>query len=285
MGVAFCHRGADGRRGVDAGGPFRAASARGTATRTDWAGTALLVIGLVSLLLAISQGGQLGLVFVPVLGLFLLAAVSLSALAFVELRTTTPLIDMRTLARPALAVTNGITLFVGFIPYIFYIGLPALLQAPRHPDRPRFHSDRNRTRLAARGDPGVPGWPIRAAADWPRRLQVHGDSGVAVMASGHRGGDRPDSIAMVVAFFSLVGLGNGLVFPSAPNSCKSGSSQRSGCRHGCQRRAAHRRLCVGGPDRHVILATVAVSESGAATMSSFSMLFLVAAAVSAPAPC
>ena len=103
---------------------FVPASSKGKTTRTDWAGTALLVLGLVSLLLAISQGGRWGWASPSVLGLFALAIASLIALVLVELRTEAPLLDMRTLARPALAVTNGLSLFLGFIPYLSTLACP-----------------------------------------------------------------------------------------------------------------------------------------------------------------
>lgn len=260
------------------------ASAKGSATRTDWAGTVLLVVGLVSLLLGISQGGGWGWASWPVLGLFLLAAASLSALVCVELRTTTPLIDMRTLARPALAVTNGITLFVGFIPYVFYIGLPVLLQAPPASGFGHgftvtetglallpgailvFLGGRFAPLLIGRVGP-------KSTATLAFALMAVGGIGVAI---------APGSVAMVVVFFSLVGLGNGIGFSVCADlvarlSPRDEVAAAMGV-NGVLRTVGS---ALGAPIATVILATVAVSASGTATMVSFSTLFIVAAVVSA----
>ncbi|OYD70698.1 MFS transporter [Rhodococcus sp. OK302] len=263
---------------------FVPASSRGTASRTDWVGTALLVVGLVSLLLAISQGGSWGWISLPVLGLFLLAVISLFALVVVELRITTPLIDMRTLARPALAVTNGLTLFLGFIPYIFYVGLPVLLQAPLASGNGHGFTV-TETGLALLpgailvflGGRFAPLLILRIGAKSTAFLALTlmgiGSIGVAI---------APGNLAMVVVFFSLVGLGNGVGFSVCADLVASLAPRDEVAAamgvNGVLRTVGS---ALGAPIATVVLATVAVSEAGAATLPSFSTLFIVAAAVSA----
>ncbi|TDP94316.1 MFS transporter [Leucobacter luti] len=193
---------------------FVPASVRGEAARTDWPGTLLLSTGLLALLLAISQGGKWGWGSWAVLALLALAVAALWVLGVVERRTSSPLIDVRTLARPALAVTNGLTLFLGFVPYLFYIGLPVLLQATTASG---FGQGFTVTQTGIALLPGAvlvflggrfAPWLIRRAG--AKRTAI---LALAVMGLGSIGiAAAPGSLTVIVAFFSLVGLGNGIGF-------------------------------------------------------------------------
>jgi MFS family permease len=98
--------------------------------RTDWPGIGLLAGGLVGVLLAVSQGGAWGwgsprTVVVGAAGLLLLAL-----LVLVELRQESPLVDVRTFRHGPLALVSVLTVAVGFVPYVCYVALPVLMQAP-----------------------------------------------------------------------------------------------------------------------------------------------------------
>lgn len=262
---------------------FVPASTRGQAARTDWPGTALLTVGLLALLLAISQGGSWGWASAAVLGLFLLAAVALTALVLVERRTAAPLIDVRTLARPALAVTNGLTLFLGFIPYLFYVGLPVLLQGD---PAAGFGQGFTVTQTGLALLPGAilvflggrfaPWLIARTSSKLTALLALSvmgvGSIGIAVV---------PDSLWVIVAFFSLVGLGNGIGFAVVSDLVASLAPRTEIAAalgvNGVLRTVGS---ALGAPIATAVLTSVAVAANGASTLGSFSALFVIGAVVS-----
>jgi MFS family permease len=98
----------------------------------DVAGTVLLSLGLVALLLAITQGSHAGWLSTPVLGLFVTAAVFLAALAVVEKRTPHPLLEPSVfLDRPMLLTHCAAALFYAAA-LIFFLLVPTLAQLPTH---------------------------------------------------------------------------------------------------------------------------------------------------------
>ncbi|MGQ4485726.1 MFS transporter [Streptomyces sp. 372A] len=98
--------------------------------RFDVPGALGLAAGLVSLLLAVSKGADWGWASTTTIGLFAAAVVILLAWGFWELRTTDPLVDLRTTARPRVLITNIASLFVGFGMYAGMLIAPQLLQFP-----------------------------------------------------------------------------------------------------------------------------------------------------------
>jgi MFS family permease len=101
-----------------------------TAHRVDVPGAVLLSGALVSLLLAISEGGTWGWSSGPVPGLFAGAAVLLAAFAAVELRVAAPLVDLRMLRHRALATTNAATLVAGAAMFGAVTLIPQFVQTP-----------------------------------------------------------------------------------------------------------------------------------------------------------
>ncbi|MFJ3492178.1 MFS transporter [Streptomyces sp. NPDC086091] len=104
------------------------AAARGQ--RFDLPGALGLGAGLVCLLLAVSKGADWGWGSGTTLGLFAAAVVTLVAWGFWEIRTTDPLTDLRTTARPRVLLTNLASVFVGFAMYASMLVMPQLLQFP-----------------------------------------------------------------------------------------------------------------------------------------------------------
>lgn len=98
--------------------------------RFDVPGALGLAVGLVSLLLAISEGADWGWGSATTLGLFALAVVALAGWGWWERRTTDPLIDLRTAAVPRVLLTNAASIFVGFAMYASMLVMPQLLQFP-----------------------------------------------------------------------------------------------------------------------------------------------------------
>ncbi|MEH0581430.1 MULTISPECIES: MFS transporter [Streptomyces] len=98
--------------------------------RFDLPGAIGLGVGLVALLLAVSKGADWGWGSATTLGLFAVAVVALLAWGLWEVRTTDPLVDLRTTARPRVLLTNVASVFVGFGMYASMLVMPQLLQFP-----------------------------------------------------------------------------------------------------------------------------------------------------------
>ncbi|WP_055611085.1 MFS transporter [Streptomyces phaeochromogenes] len=101
-----------------------------TGGRFDLVGSLGLSAALVSLLLAISKGADWGWGSGTTLGLFAVAAVVLVAWGFYELRTSQPLVDLRTTARRQVLFTNLASIAFGFSMFAMSLVLPQLLQLP-----------------------------------------------------------------------------------------------------------------------------------------------------------
>ncbi|WP_436735739.1 MFS transporter [Streptomyces sp. BBFR102] len=108
--------------------PSVPATAKGQ--RFDAVGAVGLGAGLVCLLLAVSKGAEWGWGSATTLGLFAASALALLAWGAWELRTTDPLVDLRTTARPRVLLTNVASVFVGFAMYASMLVMPQLLQFP-----------------------------------------------------------------------------------------------------------------------------------------------------------
>jgi MFS family permease len=98
--------------------------------RFDLPGAIGLGAALVSLLLAISKGGEWGWGSPRVLGLLGAAVVLFAVWGRLELRTRTPLVDLRVSARPAVLWTNAASVLVGFSMFAGFLLTTQVLQAP-----------------------------------------------------------------------------------------------------------------------------------------------------------
>ncbi|MDQ8045842.1 MAG: MFS transporter, partial [Patulibacter sp.] len=96
----------------------------------DLPGIGLLVTGLVALILAISQGGDWGWGSPEVLALLVGAVAVLGALVVVERRRPNPLLDVKALSNPPIALTNLASVFVGFALFASFTGTANYVQAP-----------------------------------------------------------------------------------------------------------------------------------------------------------
>lgn len=98
--------------------------------RFDIPGALALAAGLVCLLLAVSKGGDWGWSSATTLGLFAAAVVILLGWGWFELRTSDPLVDLRTTVRRQVLLTNLTSVVVGFSMYAQSLAAPQLLQLP-----------------------------------------------------------------------------------------------------------------------------------------------------------
>ncbi|MFF4249885.1 MFS transporter [Streptomyces sp. NPDC001663] len=101
-----------------------------TGGRFDLVGSLGLSAGLVSLLLAVSKGGDWGWTSGTTLGLGAAAVVILGAWGWWELKAKQPLVDLRTTAKPQVLFTNLASVALGFSMFAMSLVLPQLLQLP-----------------------------------------------------------------------------------------------------------------------------------------------------------
>jgi MFS family permease len=103
-------------------------SAVRTRGRFDIIGAVGLSAFLVCLLLAVSKGNSWG--TAEIVGLYVVAAAIVPLWGWYELRTTSPLVDLRVSARPAVLFTNLAALLIGFSFYANSLSTAQLVQEP-----------------------------------------------------------------------------------------------------------------------------------------------------------
>jgi len=106
----------------------------GAPGRSDLAGALVLTVGLVALLLGITEGPARGWSSAGVLGLFGLAVAALLGFVAVERRAADPLIDMGLLGSRPLLVAHLGALALGGNQFICYVLVPRLAELPRATD-------------------------------------------------------------------------------------------------------------------------------------------------------
>lgn len=102
-----------------------------TPGRLDLLGAFILTVGLVSVLLAISEGESWGWGSGKTLGLLVLGAVALVVFVLVELRVKEPLIDMRLMKLRGVWTAHVVALVFGFAMFGTFVLVPTLLQLPK----------------------------------------------------------------------------------------------------------------------------------------------------------
>jgi MFS family permease len=98
--------------------------------RFDVAGAIVLSVSLASFLLAISKGASWGWGSGEVIGLLVLAAVSMAIWIPLQLKVAHPMVDLMTSTRPPVLLTNIATFFVGFAMFINGLVTAQELQLP-----------------------------------------------------------------------------------------------------------------------------------------------------------
>jgi EmrB/QacA subfamily drug resistance transporter len=101
-----------------------------TPGRLDILGTFILAIGLVSILLAISEGSTWDWGNWKTIGLLILGAVALVAFVLVELRVKSPLIDVRLFKIRGVWTAHVVALVFGFAMFGIFLVIPVILELP-----------------------------------------------------------------------------------------------------------------------------------------------------------
>lgn len=199
-------------RWIPAGEP----AARG---RLDLPGAALLGLGLVALLLALTLGPSWGWTSAGVLGLFVLAVVAFAVLVVVERRRDDPLIDVAELTDRPMFMTHAAAFLFGAGSYFFYLAMP--LFAQQDPAATGIGFGASVTMAGLLMLPGmlaiIPAGMVvgRMAAAWgPRWPLVAGfalaAAGAVLLAVAHA------QMWQHLLFYAVVGAGSGLALGSLP---------------------------------------------------------------------
>ncbi|RYE10618.1 MAG: MFS transporter [Hyphomicrobiales bacterium] len=105
-------------------------SGRGSGGRVDFLGAIGLAIGLVGVLLAISQGNRWGWTSTATLTSIAVGVVAFAIWGWYELRVGNPLVDLRVSVRPAVLLTNLASVAMGFALFSSSVSFPQLLGLP-----------------------------------------------------------------------------------------------------------------------------------------------------------
>ena len=112
-------------------GVWRLPRRPGAATGSlDWAGAALLGLGLVLLILPLEEGNDWGWGSARVLGSLAAAVLVLIGFVLFERRVTHPLVTTRMLSHRPIVVANLTGLFLGFSMFAVFLAVSALVQTP-----------------------------------------------------------------------------------------------------------------------------------------------------------
>jgi EmrB/QacA subfamily drug resistance transporter len=99
-------------------------------SRVDYLGATLLSLGLIAMLLALTEGEHWGWTSGRILGLAAAATAFLVAWAVAELRVPEPMVDMRMLARRQVLFTNLTALVAGFAMFGSFVLVPNFVETP-----------------------------------------------------------------------------------------------------------------------------------------------------------
>jgi MFS family permease len=97
--------------------------------RPDWLGAGLLSLGLAALLLVVSEGHRWGFGSPRTVVLGMLGVGVMAAWVQVERRAGDPIVDLRLIARPPMALLNVCTFLVGYAMFAVFTTLPAFFAA------------------------------------------------------------------------------------------------------------------------------------------------------------
>jgi MFS family permease len=186
--------------------------------RFDLLGALGLGAALVCLLLAISKGSEWGWLGPPVLGLLAAAAVLFVLWGRHELRSRTPLVDLRVSARPTVLWTNIASTVIGFAMFAGFLVTTQILQAPRETGY-GFGLSLVTAGLALLpiGAVMMVFSPLSARISRRRGARITIVLGTSVLALGNLlMATLPPSAALVVAAASTTAIGAALAYSALP---------------------------------------------------------------------
>ncbi|MEA2382700.1 MAG: hypothetical protein QOH72_2671 [Solirubrobacteraceae bacterium] len=190
-----------------------------TPGRIDFAGAGFLAVGLSAVLIAISRANQWGWTSDRTLGLIAVGLAVLAGFVAFERRHPAPLINMRTLSRPPVLITNLSTVLVGFGLFGTFILIPQIAELPKGGD---VGLGLNATQAGLLMAPG--GLMMLIAAPMVGRISERFGSklplaaGAVIAAAGLAGmGAWHDSAGLIILWGAVMNTGVGCAFAALPN--------------------------------------------------------------------
>src|SRR4051794_15383268 len=187
--------------------------------KVDFAGAGILAVGLSAVLIAVSRANDWGWTSDRTLGLLAIGVLVLAAFVAFERRHAAPLVNMRTLGRPPVLITDLATLLVGFGLFGTFVLIPQLAELPTGGD---VGLGLNATQAGLLMAPG--GLMMLIAAPIVGRVsERHGSklplvvgsllaaAGLAGMALAH------DSAVLIILWGAILHTGIGCAFAALPN--------------------------------------------------------------------
>jgi EmrB/QacA subfamily drug resistance transporter len=187
--------------------------------KVDYVGAGILAVGLSAVLIAVSRANQWGWASDRTLGLLAIGLLVLAAFVAFERRHPAPLINIRTLSRPPVLITDLATLLVGFGLFGTFVLIPQLAELPTGGD---VGLGLNATQAGLLMAPG--GLMMLVAAPIVGRVSerfgsklplavgsVLAAAGLAGMALAH------DSAVLIIVWGAILNTGVGCAFAALPN--------------------------------------------------------------------
>jgi EmrB/QacA subfamily drug resistance transporter len=190
-----------------------------TPGRIDVAGAGFLAVGLSAVLIAISRANEWGWTSDRTLGLVAAGLAVLAGFVAFERRHPAPLVNMRTLSRPPVLITNVATVLVGFGIFGTFILIPQIAELPTGGD---VGLGLDATQAGLLMAPG--GLMMLVVAPLAGRIGERVGSklplaaGAIIAAAGLAGmGAWHDSAGLIVLWGAVLNTGVGLAFAALPN--------------------------------------------------------------------
>jgi EmrB/QacA subfamily drug resistance transporter len=187
--------------------------------KVDYVGAGILAVGLSAVLIAVSRANDWGWASDRTLGLIAIGLLVLAAFVAFERRHAAPLVNMRTLGRPPVLITDLATLLVGFGLFGTYVLIPQLAELPTGGDVGLGLSATQAGLLMAPGGlmmlvaaPIVGRVSERFGSKLPLAVgSVLAAAGLAGMALAH------DSVLLIILWGAILNTGVGCAFAALPN--------------------------------------------------------------------
>ena len=259
-----------------------------TPGRIDLRGAALLGLGLVLPLLAISRATDWGWGSTRTIALIAAGLAVLAVWVAVERRTEQPLADIPTLMKPPVLLTNVATMFVGFGMFGSFLLIPQLAELP---ESTGFGFGLDATGAGLLMLPGALMMlftgPISGALGTRFGSKLPLALGAATVSVGLLGlGIDHGSQFAVVAWSFVMSTGVGLAFAAMANLIvEAVPPEQTGEATGINTLTRSVGASIGSQVSAAILAGSAVAGSPLATDDGFTVAFLVSAVVAALAAC